>query len=171
MRRVGFAGRLSFPGIFLTILGLVGVPLPTPDYHVLRHLHRHGEVCPLHDHLLRWHPGVESRTVGAVFHWHWAPLSRARADGTAHPAGPSVHPDIPDPVASDRGDAPRLALGTGIRPCCWNDPSSPPPLTPSVMSTRAVNASALPHDRTSRSYGATFATRRSRAALLQRWVC
>jgi hypothetical protein len=53
------------------MLGLIRVPLPQPDYHSIRHHHEAGELCPYHDHLLRWHPSASQNDDVAVLHWHW----------------------------------------------------------------------------------------------------
>ena len=78
---------------------LFRVPLPQPDYHIVRHHHGAGEVCPYHDHLLRWHPSANQDSDVAILHWHWfAPRSQARefssgSDDDHHgPAsGPALH--------------------------------------------------------------------------------
>lgn len=58
-------------GIILLIPGLLQVPLPEADFHVVRHHHDAGEVCPIHNHLLRWHPQAGEGEAVAVLHWHW----------------------------------------------------------------------------------------------------
>jgi len=60
-------------GIALLIPGLLRVPLPQVDFHVIRHHHGDGEVCLQHDHLLRWHPQADEAADVAVLHWHWFP--------------------------------------------------------------------------------------------------
>ena len=55
----------------LLVLGLVRVPFPQADYHNVRHHHAAGEVCPHHDHLLRWHPAASQNEDVALLHWHW----------------------------------------------------------------------------------------------------
>ncbi len=57
--------------ITLLIPGLIRVPLPQADFHNIRHHHGVGEVCPHHDHLLRWHPTASQDADVAVLHWHW----------------------------------------------------------------------------------------------------
>ena len=40
-----------------------------------------GEVCPKHDHLLRWHHDAGSSSDVAVLHWHWfLPTTSGEAD-------------------------------------------------------------------------------------------
>lgn len=58
-------------GIALMIPGLLRVPLPQFDFHVIRHHHGAGETCPQHDHLLRWHPQAGESEDEAILHWHW----------------------------------------------------------------------------------------------------
>ena len=57
--------------ITMLIPGLIRVPLPQADFHNIRHHHGVGEVCPYHDHLLRWHPTASQDADVAVVHWHW----------------------------------------------------------------------------------------------------
>jgi hypothetical protein len=47
------------------------VPLPQADFHNIRHHDGTGEVCPHHDHLLRWHPKASQNDDVAILHWHW----------------------------------------------------------------------------------------------------
>ncbi len=61
----------QFVGMIMLIPGLLHVPLPQADFHVIRHHHGYGEVCPHHDHLLRWHPQAGESEDVAVLHWHW----------------------------------------------------------------------------------------------------
>lgn len=58
-------------GIAMLIPGLLRVPLPQADFHVIRHHHGEGEDCPRHNHLLRWHPEAGDSEAEAVLHWHW----------------------------------------------------------------------------------------------------
>jgi hypothetical protein len=55
----------------MLIPGLSRVPLPQADFHNIRHHHGTGEICPHHDHLLRWHPTASQDDDIAVVHWHW----------------------------------------------------------------------------------------------------
>ncbi len=57
--------------VTMLIPGLFRVPLPQADYHNIRHHHGVGEICPHHDHLLRWHPTAGQADDVAVVHWHW----------------------------------------------------------------------------------------------------
>jgi hypothetical protein len=53
------------------ILSAIHVPLPQADYHNIRHHDAPGEICPYHDHLLRWHPSATSDADVSLLHWHW----------------------------------------------------------------------------------------------------
>ncbi len=57
--------------VTMLIPGLFRVPLPQADFHNIRHHHGVREVCPHHDHLLRWHPTASQDDDIAVVHWHW----------------------------------------------------------------------------------------------------
>jgi len=92
-------------GIALVIPGLLHVPLPQVDFHVIRHHHGDGEVCLQHDHLLRWHPQIGESDEVAVLHWHW------------------LLPRQLDPALSgERGDAPVLHAHDvdGFLECFWS---------------------------------------------------
>lgn len=80
-------------GIALMIPGLLRVPLPQVDFHVIRHHHGDGEVCLQHDHLLRWHPQADEATDVAVLHWHWFPPRNmgASSSGTGDETAPVLH--------------------------------------------------------------------------------
>jgi hypothetical protein len=58
-------------GIGIVIFGVIHVPLPQADYHNIRHHDGPGEVCPYHDHLLRWHSSATDNADVALLHWHW----------------------------------------------------------------------------------------------------
>jgi hypothetical protein len=83
--------------------------LPQADYHNIRHHHGAGEMCPHHDHLLRWHPTASQNEDVAVLHWHWlAPqsvTSTSPADGGqddhAPAAPPALHAYLPDCLEPD----------------------------------------------------------------------
>ena len=57
--------------IALIVLALSHAPLPVADFHTIAHHDAPGEVCELHDHLLRWHPDAGHSEAIAVLHWHW----------------------------------------------------------------------------------------------------
>ena len=80
--------------ITMLIAGLFRVPLPQADFHNLRHHHGVGEVCPHHNHLLRWHPTASQDDDIAVVHWHWiiprtGEASDSSGSGNDDPAAPS----------------------------------------------------------------------------------
>src|SRR3954470_22387241 len=90
-------GRLSV--IALAILSLVHAPLPQPDFHTIRHHDAPGEVCPKHDHLLRWHHDAGSSSDVAVLHWHWfLPTTSGEADSPplGSGSGLALHAHLPD---------------------------------------------------------------------------
>ena len=83
-RPLAQAGLRRF-GVVLLALGLFRVPLPQADFHNIRHHDGTGEVCPHHDHLLRWHPKASQNEDVAMLHWHWfVPQSQ---DGDRPPGG------------------------------------------------------------------------------------
>ena len=92
-------------GILFVIPGLLQVPLPEADFHVVRHHHGKGEVCPQHDHLLRWHPQAGEGEAVAVLHWHWMPpqtLDPSALDGGVRPS-PALHAHDIEPAQPDHG--------------------------------------------------------------------
>lgn len=101
-----FLARLL--GIGLLIPGLLRVPLPQVDYHNIRHHDGAGEICPHHDHLLRWHPMASQNQDVAVLHWHWLAPQAVQSsspddrdqDGPSSSL-PSLHAYLPDCVEPD----------------------------------------------------------------------
>jgi len=93
------------------VLGLVRVPFPQADYHNVRHHHAAGEVCPHHDHLLRWHPTAGRNEDVALLHWHWfLPNSQdsGRDSDDQDPAGApapgtAIHAHLYDGMEPDWG--------------------------------------------------------------------
>ncbi|APW62692.1 hypothetical protein [Paludisphaera borealis] len=81
-------------GIVMLIPGLLRVPLPQADFHIIRHHHGFGEVCPQHDHLLRWHPQAGETEDVAVLHWHW--LLPQALDITPGGSTPALHAHVVD---------------------------------------------------------------------------
>lgn len=124
--------------IALLAPSLLQVPLPQADFHVVRHRHAVGQVCPQHDHLLRWHPQAGEGDAVAVLHWHWLP-PRSLDTSAADQAGrslPAFHADdgdlnragqAPTPVvvAEYRERDHRLDLndqiGAAPQPATWVD--------------------------------------------------
>jgi len=80
LRRPSRQSGVRLLGIAMLILGLFRVPLPQADFHNIRHHHGVGEVCPHHDHLLRWHPTASQDDDVAVVHWHWFVPRSGEAD-------------------------------------------------------------------------------------------
>ena len=81
-------------GMIMLIPGLLHVPLPEADFHVIRHHHGYGEVCPHHDHLLRWHPLADESEDVAVLHWHW--LLPQSLDVLLSDSSPTLHAHVVD---------------------------------------------------------------------------
>jgi hypothetical protein len=88
----------------ILILGFLHIPLPQIDYHNVRHHDGAGEVCPHHDHLLRWHPSASQDDDLAILHWHWflpSPDGSDRRAGDDDRSGPFLHAHLPDFVEPD----------------------------------------------------------------------
>ncbi len=83
--------------ITMVIPGMLHVPLPQADFHNIRHHHGAGEICPHHDHLLRWHPTASQDEDVSVVHWHWIiPRTGESSDGSGNgdpgtPPRPILH--------------------------------------------------------------------------------
>jgi hypothetical protein len=109
---------LRLLGIVLLIPGLFRVPLPQADYHNVRHHHGAGEVCPHHDHLLRWHPTANRNDDVALLHWHWfVPQSdpstprSGNGDEQHDPrSGPGLHAYLADGLKPDWDGDPVIRL-------------------------------------------------------------
>jgi hypothetical protein len=115
-RRPSRRSGTQLPGIVLVILGLLRVPLPQADYHNIRHHDGAGEICPHHDHLLRWHPRAGGEKDVAVLHWHWVlPQPQGSGErpesglGWPHPASaPRLHAFLADDLALDWSGTPAV---------------------------------------------------------------
>jgi hypothetical protein len=96
-------------GIGILIFGIVHVPLPQADYHNIRHHDGPGEVCPYHDHLLRWHPSASSDDDVSLLHWHWfvpqgelGDHQERTGDVNRGPiSGPVLHAHLPSSLLPD----------------------------------------------------------------------
>jgi hypothetical protein len=170
MRRVGSTHLVQRFGVTLLILGLAHVPLPTVDVHVVRHYHGKGQVCPMHNHLLRWHAS-DASSEQAVVHFHWPFLAGSPPVDATH--GPAVHADSPDPFDLEvRDDVPESTYTGSVQslvakplPILLTDLL---PLADAERVRQAMSASRTPP---SRNFGTTFPPRHSFASRLQRWVC
>jgi hypothetical protein len=87
----------------MLILGAIHIPLPQADYHNIRHHDKPGEICPYHDHLLRWHPWADANDDVSLLHWHWfVPLVEPGApppgddEQRAPGSGPALHAHLGD---------------------------------------------------------------------------
>ena len=92
-------------GIIMLIPGLLRVPLPQADFHVIRHHHGAGEVCTFHDHLLRWHPLAGEAEDVAVLHWHWLLPQVLDLDLAPTAAVPALHAHQADSLQPEWDDA------------------------------------------------------------------
>ncbi len=96
-------------GIGILIFGVIHVPLPQADYHNIRHHDGPGEVCPYHDHLLRWHPSATSDADVSILHWHWfipqgelGDQPDRLGDANRGPlSGPQLHAHVPNGLVPD----------------------------------------------------------------------
>ena len=120
---------------------------PRPTIHNIRHHDAPGEVCPYHDHLLRWHPWADSDDDVALLHWHWfvplvdpGPAAWAMMSNWAPGPGPAFMPIWaigrnptgpapvirPDAAAGSSTSRPRhLRGGIGLHRRFIGDPRSP----------------------------------------------
>jgi hypothetical protein len=165
-------------GIALLILSAIRIPLPQADYHNVRHHDAPGEICPYHDHLLRWHPTADRAEDVALLHWHWfLPLVQ-----------PGAAPGGSDDEQRTPGSGPALHAHLGD----WAEPDwrSDPVIRPDSRG-RFLEQLALGHigagsgsisvplavdDPGTPSFPANFSTeplglRAPRIALFQRWNC
>jgi hypothetical protein len=141
-------------------LGLIRVPLPQADFHNIRHHDGAGEVCPHHDHLLRWHPQASRNDDVAMLHWHWfvpqsedSDRSPGSGDDQNTPAqGHSLHAYLADCLEPDwnsdlviRPDARgRSVQGTAPGFSLLNPSSVSTALVPASPPPTAVLASSIP---------------------------
>jgi len=177
-RRRSERHRLRSLGIGLLILSAIHVPLPQVDYHNIRHHDAPGEICPYHDHLLRWHPSAASADDVALLHWHWfLPLVQP---GAAQGGSDDEH------RAPGRGPALHAHLGDWPEPDWRSEPLIRPDsrgrfleqlvLGLSGASSGAISAPVATVDPGPSSFSPTPATeplgvRAARIALFQRWNC
>jgi len=171
-RAIGQLGRLL--GISLLIAGVVRVPLPQADYHNIRHHDAPGEVCLLHDHLLRWHPSAKSNEDVALLHWHWfVPLAESddpsQGNGADH-RGPVLHAHLSDWPAPDWLDQP--VIGPDLRGRYADVLATS--LAAADSAYLASQFASVPSNGdfySDFSHGAADGMRARRTALLQRWNC
>jgi hypothetical protein len=148
--------------------------LPQADYHNIRHHDAPGEICPFHDHLLRWHPSAASDADVALLHWHWfVPLAESEdptpGDGDDR-QGPFVHAHFSDWPAPDWLDEPvispdvrgrlidALAIRLAVADCAYLAIH----FTPTCFQPSLCGLD---------SHGGADGLRAERIALLERWNC
>jgi hypothetical protein len=120
---------LRLLGFVLLIPGMLRVPLPQVDYHNIRHHDGAGEVCPYHDHLLRWHPSARRDSDVAVLHWHWlvpqsleGNESSTSGEDAPFPSGPAVHAYLPDCLEPEWTSGPLIRPDIRTRPLIVHPP-------------------------------------------------
>jgi hypothetical protein len=165
-------------GISFLILGAIHIPLPQADYHNIRHHDAPGEICPYHDHLLRWHPRADADEDVSLLHWHWVvplvePGARPPGGDDEHRApgsGPALHAHVGDWPEPDWTGMPlirpdsrgrlldRLALnGSGACLGATLESSATHPLQSGFFSSSPP--------------GGMVTLRAARTSLFQRWNC
>lgn len=151
------------------VVGLGPWPLPKADFHNVRHHDRPGEVCALHEHLLRWHPGAGVAADVAVLHWHWIPPAADPRGLPDRDDAPTLHASGPDRFAPTWDDGPRLAPETSR----WARHLAPELAAPGLAGATLLASDATVRARAGPSPGdaATAFGRVPRTALLQRWCC
>ncbi|WZO98324.1 hypothetical protein EP7_005384 [Isosphaeraceae bacterium EP7] len=165
-------GRLGWLATTMVVLGILRTPFPEADFHNIRHHDTPGEVCAMHDHLLRWHPEAGVADDVAVLHWHWLNPANALPGGPVD-STPALHANIPDQPGTVPDPLPQIALdesssspaagrlvtldpiGPGLTPFLLDAFSfwHPPSMAPVGSHPRAPRPAASP------------------LALLQRWTC
>jgi len=175
-RRDHWAGRRIL-GIGVLILSVVHVPLPQADYHNVRHHDAAGEVCPHHDHLLRWHPTADSGADLTLLHWHWfLPLvepgdhhQRPNDDHHRPGSGPALHAHVGDGLVPDDWSGAPVMQSSGF----WR-----------LIDHLALESSSIDADPYAATLGVPLSpdhlfgragpeqgTRAQRTAKFQRWNC
>lgn len=170
MRTLGGPRWLRRFGVTLVILSLAHVPLPLADFHVIAHADGEGQICPLHNHLLKWHAATKA-SASPVLHFHWAFLTRPVPPSDAD--GPAVHADAPDPFDFELiGDGATARVKTPIcsaSGCDWSVI-----LTALQAPTAVIGNSPLPRSESApiwRNFAASFPPHLFTTCRLQRWVC
>lgn len=167
-------GRVEVSWVRLLAMALlafcqVRAPLPQPDFHNIRHHDGPGEVCPHHDHLLRWHPGAGFATDVAVLHWHWfVPM---RSDEAASRSTPALHAHLPDQPATPWDGGPELATEPPSRPDLTLRLADGPPSAGGLVPVADALAGPPRSGRFAAGVGCATAARWVSPAALQRWVC
>ena len=108
-------GRLGWFATTLVVLGILRTPFPEADFHNIRHHDTPGEVCAMHDHLLRWHPEAGAADDVAVLHWHWLNPAKALPGGPTD-STPALHANIPDLPGTLPDSLPQFTLDEVSRP-------------------------------------------------------
>jgi hypothetical protein len=165
-------------GIGILIFGVIHVPLPQADFHNIRHHDGPGELCPFHDHLLRWHPSATSAADVSILHWHWFIPQRELGDHQERPGEtnrgplsvPLLHahlpnallPDWPGELVTSLDGRSRLA---GQVTLAFLTSSSP------LHSNELAALDPSSRRSCSLSYECCGGLRAERSAMFQRWNC
>jgi hypothetical protein len=165
-------------GVVLLALGLIRIPLPQADFHNIRHHDGAGEVCPHHDHLLRWHPKANQNDDVAMLHWHWfVPQSQegdgspASGDGPNSPtSGHALHAYLADCLEPDWNSDPVIQPDARGRSIQGTAPGLSL-LDPYSISTSLVPASPPPAAMLASSMPLTAGPRAGLIGLFQRSNC
>lgn len=175
MPRVGSPILVHRLWVALLIFCLTKAPLPAADFHAIRHFHGRGQLCPMHDHLVRWHSS-DVLTERSVLHFHWVSFGFPAVpfDETS---GPVVRAELHDPfdlhlynditaeeASFSEEDESRSRVAKPSRFLLAD-------LIYSIeigLARKGVNATCTPP---SRNFGATFTTSHPTTSLLQRWAC
>ncbi|WP_435020825.1 hypothetical protein TA3x_002042 [Tundrisphaera sp. TA3] len=165
--------RVRVLGISLLILGLAHTPMPQADFHNVRHHDDPGQVCVLHDHLLRWHPDAGMADDVAVLHWHWLMPTAGPDDGAKlGQDAPRIHAHVDDWQGITVDDATQFVADSGSR---MIDPPSASPISAfdlaaiaSPPDDRGLRAGPMPP---LRAYGSTLTAHAPLSCWLARWSC
>lgn len=165
--------RGRFLLVSLLILGLARAPMPRADFHNVRHHDAAGEVCELHDHLLRWHPDAGRAADVAILHWHWlAPGLGEEDPATLGRNLPQIHAHVDEGAAIVVDDSPQIAADPGLpqieppQALPWSSPDAVLPCP--ALAESGVRAGPYPP---LRAYSLTLATHDTLARWLSRWTC
>ena len=172
-RKAGLHHRIRVLGVGLLILGLVHAPMPQADFHNVSHQDGPGQVCELHDHLLRWHPDAGTAEDVAVLHWHWLlpTMNPVQGDKLGENV-PKIHAHVDDWQGIQVDDGPNYFASSAARSI------DPPPSSP--LTAFDLAAISLPSDHRGlragpeppvRAFGSTLTTHESLSCWLSRWSC
>lgn len=157
-----------YASVALLILGLSRTPVPMADFHNIRHHHNPGQVCRLHDHLLRYHPNDNSAPDQRVLHWHWL-FPWELADHPSAPGKPAIHAHTPVGLDLTRDDGPQLTPSVSVQLVerATYHARVDLPLCAKGIESATVRAGPA----RCRAFTSTFPAHPRLTPILQRWVC